>query len=612
MAKPSQDLHFEQVIRLAVSAPEPSGEFVRKMESQLSMLPDQAVPQSRSMPGLHLLSRFSLTGLQLAGWVALVALFIVTLTVVTPQGRALAENIVHFFTRSSSNVLPLLSPTPLSLVAVTPDVPAPTLTATPGQTLAFAGQCGDQSFPTCTFEQIRGMVSFPVKAISTDSRGLPFTLDFAGATGGPDQVWLVYRSKDKTQALFLIEGTLMQEGFQGNKIAADAVVESVQVGSAVGEYVKGTWGSTLVDGSLPWDPNMPVQSLRWMDGNMYYEMDAFGNPDKPAWWSIRQGFLELAAKLTSAIPTPTPGPYIDNLSLSEAEALAGFHILAPDQLPRDYIFGHASYSPEAKTVCLEYGSTLSIAESVDTPFPGLTTLLQYPAYATTANVAVGGAPGNAATLIEGNLNPDLFCTSKVDTPVGSYSPEDATLEFEVQGIKVSIYAKSSVVMNEQTFVTQLEMQKLAESITGVHTILAAQLDPGFLTNVADAQSFVRFKIKLPTKVHPGENISFFRIAEMSQSQWVMIYYDNPSNPMAIEETDHPTDSMDTFCESMTSPTMDSTCEQVTIHGQPGILFVAPGAEIEIMWIENGIEYKLWAIYDGQPTSTWLEIAESIQ
>ena len=208
----------------------------------------------------------------------MVALVILAILFATPQGRTLAQNILLFFTRSDSSSISLVAPVRVTLVDVNPSVSLPTRTPTPGKPLPFAAQCGDTSFPTCSLAQIRSLVKFTVNAINDVP--VPSDLNFIGATGGPDQVWLVYRSEDKTRAIFLIEGTKVEQGFQGFEIAADTIVESVQ--------------------------------------------------DHISYWSIKNGLLSLARGLTTTLATPTPEPINDLLSIAEAKPRQDFMYWYPN------------------------------------------------------------------------------------------------------------------------------------------------------------------------------------------------------------------------------------------------------------------------------------------
>jgi hypothetical protein len=551
--------------------------------------------------------RFRLvTAIIAAVFILLVLLF------ATPQGRVLAQNILQFFTRSENNTRILPTPTMVILVGVTQGVPQPTLAPTAGRTLEFSAQCGDLNYPKCSLDQIRAMVDFPVKAIT---EGLfPTGLDFIGATGGADQVWLVYRSKDLTNAIFLMEGTKVEQGFKGFTIAADTTVDAVQIGEAAGEYVKGAWTDPTNSGTLTWDPDQPDQYLRWTDGGIYYEINAFNNSTTYLNWANQTGLVQLASNLSSTPATPTPAPVNDNLTLAQAEALAGFQLLVPDKLPRDeYTFSHASYSPNTHTVCLvyshpeDYGTSLSIAETNSGSFPALEDLfLSWPNYGwhfSAEILKVGGGLGGYGQLFKGSLNYDQFCIGHVVTPGGGYSPESEVLQIQAQGLNISIYAKEYPSIFEGNFVTQLELVRLAESLTGVQTIPDEQLDPEYLTDVGDAEAFVGFHIQVPTQLFPGEEFRYFRVVADGLSRQVHITY---RKNLEVIETILPDNTLESIL------TASPSGEKVTVHGQPGLLYYEGGNSISIIWFENGIKYEVYGVYDNQPVRVWLDLAESLK
>lgn len=58
-------------------------------------------------------------------------------------------------------------------------------------------------------------------------------------------------------------------------IGPEAQIETVQVGSVMGEYVQGSWATTQPDdpdATYRWDDSFPFHRLRWQDGEMLYEL----------------------------------------------------------------------------------------------------------------------------------------------------------------------------------------------------------------------------------------------------------------------------------------------------------------------------------------------------
>lgn len=123
-----------------------------------------------------------------------------------PQGRILAQGILHFFNRGESNFMPGPTSPPLKWVEQTPGVAAATFTPQPSQTsqpaslgLAFEKDCGTGNAPHCSVEAIRERVSFPVFALTR----IPVGMNFAGATGGPDRVLMAYTTSNQAGSLLI-------------------------------------------------------------------------------------------------------------------------------------------------------------------------------------------------------------------------------------------------------------------------------------------------------------------------------------------------------------------------------------------------------------------------
>jgi hypothetical protein len=259
----------------------------------------------------------------------------------------------------------------------------------------------------------------------------------------------------------------------------------------------------------------------------------------------------------------------------------------------------------------DYGASLTIAESATMSFPALNDLfLSWPNYGWHINaetLKVGGGLGGWGMLIKGSLNYNQFCVGNVGTPVGSYSPETEVLQLQAQGLMISIYAKEFPSLREHNFTTQLELLRIAESITGVHTVPDDQLDPEYLLDVKDAEAFVGFHVQIPTKLFPGEAFSYFRVVPEGWARSVTIMYENN---LWITETFLPGRTLDSIFNE--EPKSDQMYQKVTVKSQPGLLYAEPGNLIVITWFENGIQYQLSGVYDGQPVDVWLSIAESMK
>ncbi len=292
-----------------------------------------------------------------AVFVTFVIITLLALALITPQGRAFAQNILHFFIRSESDAIPVPTAEPLTWVDVTPGMPSPTRTPLPAMAI-FAKDCGDYSNSTCTVEQIRDKVDFTVKELGS----IPTGLYFVGATGGPDNVFLLYSYENQSGSLTIsVERWAGVPSPQADLIGVSAVVEEVHIGGLTGEYFKGSFVSQADDNVARWDPDFGMETLRWVEGGISYRMQYY-YPSKPLG---KEGMVALVESLTTEpvakllVPVSTS---IDvwnpsdtyNLSVSEAEQQAGFKLVLPLRLPEILSLVGASYDGEHKIVEVFY------------------------------------------------------------------------------------------------------------------------------------------------------------------------------------------------------------------------------------------------------------------
>jgi len=181
------------------------------------------------------------------------AVVMLALTFATPQGRAFAQTFISkFFIRTESDTF-YQEPSDLTFEDTTP----------------FHETCGISIFPTCSVEQIRGMVAFEVKELGD----IPEALYYVGATGGPDFVELKYGYEDRRDGnLSVIIEAVGNPSVIGTGITApSADIQEVQIGNIPGEFYT---GSLFQDdeGNVTWQPNDPNMTLRWEDGGSTYTL----------------------------------------------------------------------------------------------------------------------------------------------------------------------------------------------------------------------------------------------------------------------------------------------------------------------------------------------------
>lgn len=555
----------------------------------------------------------------LAAALAVLLAFLILLA--TPQGRAWAQGTLRFFTRTASNTLPA-TPYPTAeivMVDVTPGAPStpePTPTTNIQALIPFYNQCGSWSNPTCTVEQIRGMVNFEVKELAL----IPDGMRLLGATGGPDEVWIHYQRDDFTGGILITQGPWTDDMAKAWKVALTATVETVPLGYFTGEYVKGSWSMSwsisAKDTVATWDPTENTQTLRWREENMFYTMEVFGAFEDQGQPMDKNGMTVLAAGLTTQ-PVVVAPDTTRLKTVQEAETLAGFDVIEPDALPNGYTFKYASYVTETNSICLyfmhssdEFLPSLGIVESTKRPFPTLRNVfhpspeeLKIGATVITDTLPIGGAADGHGLYISGWIYENPYCDN------GS---ESQALVVQMANFWFIIFARQDIGLHEGSL-TKLEMAKLAENITGVHTIPESQLDPQRLPSIEAAEQVAGFDIKIPAKL-PAENaFGYASYLQEDPAKWITLHYMNFSIRAGFGVTE-------------TLEMMDNESpgiyKKLWVNGQPALYLQGCGTDqgwdwncsgaLSLTWFDNGVIYSIWAIAGDLNEETAIAIAESMR
>jgi hypothetical protein len=332
----------------ALYAVDPAGDFVNRLEKDL--LAQNRQPAKAPAWRLWKMNLSQSRGLTRLAWAGAAVLVLAALLFATPQGRAWAQEIIHFFTRTASDTLPY-TPEPLTWVGVTPSA----VPSTPTPMAAFAAACGDFDNPKCSIDQIQSKVNFPVKQLGT----VPEGMHFVGATGGPEFIEILYANGTYGWGAVILEGPWTSNSAIAQwQIGSTAIVETVQVGSASGEYVKGGFAVAADGTTQVWDVNAGMQTLHWVDQDVFFSLEEFGPAailDKAALVALAEGLTTgpVTVSLTPmpATETPAPGIITNNgvrydLSVAQVSQQAGFDVLQPKRLPDILSFAGAAYQPE--------------------------------------------------------------------------------------------------------------------------------------------------------------------------------------------------------------------------------------------------------------------------
>lgn len=559
---------------------------------------------------------------------ALTLLIVLGMIFVLPQGLTWAKNILRFFIPTKDQIA---VPTEYSvdLVEITPGVKQPTLIPASSWKPEFVESCGDLFEARCSIEQIQELVSFQVKSIAV----VPEGMQFIGATGGSEGVTLIYQRNDPYTIILLMQSPAMTEDEQPVPVGSSAVVEEILINSVPGEYVKGGYFHFGGDTETQWDPSAEMQSLRWEENGMLYTISLTGSYDFEPQMLDKVGLANLAASLTDQVtPISSELNVVHMKSISEAEQKAGFDIIEPSWIPEGYLFEYVSYLDESKTVCLVYRhpSDLGIGSSFNSPAPSLTIaesttdvlplpedltikdLEQDKVFLETADVRVGGTRDEKGLYVYGSIDPGKIC--------GIQSFQNQVLLTQLEGLNISIIAQKEGSLGEtRNWLTQQELVRLAESITGISTIDENQLDPEFLTSIEEIKQVAGFPLKFPTKLPEGMNFHYGQVLIEETGRKVILNYSNGDQNISIRLMKGSIESLEAVLQL--NP---DAFRQITIHNQTALISQGYWNENEwvdlpnggdgnasIIWTEDGIKYSVSG-FNAYPSQMWIEIAESVK
>lgn len=545
-------------------------------------------------------------------------LTLAVLLAATPQGRAFAQNVLRYFVRAESDTRPVPN---LALVD-------PNTSTSPGalleKRLPFEETCGDLFSPRCSLDKLSPMVAFPLSGLEVT----PDNVDFIGATGGPGQVTLVYAGEGLNGTLMLSEEPLDPDK-QPLQIAASATVETVSIGGVTGEYVQGVWFSISPDDNVTWNTDATVQTLRWeADGILYTMVFRAGKMstgillDKPA-------MLNLASHLTTSVagnPAPEPTPVVE---LDQISRQAGFVVIQPIWVPQGYVFLEAAYTPGQDTACLFYTSRggdnsplLAIAErpaNIGSVLEDITTNVvdvngqQIEIPIMTEPLGLGGADGGQAVLASNGVSAGLLCPRKDFTANQALYWQSNEMDFVIFGL-LDQYAGG-------VFVSRLDMQRIAESLTGVVTIPSNQSDPGRLRTIEEVEALTGFDVKALAQMLPGVQFDHASYLSADQTETVRLIYTLGSPTRGGIDYGFFVTQARGAIRALEEVYLWGDFEYVTVNGQTALyrqmcwdaMQGVTDCYQELYWDENDVGYDIMAYFPGAlEKDKFLAIAESMK
>lgn len=311
------DKKIQSILQNALEEQIPSSEIHLWPAIQASLVAgqDTSIQQGEKMTGTR--SRF----LQRAVFAALMIVLLIAVTLVTPQGRAFAQEFLQFFKRAESNVISI----PAGEVIIPEATSIPT---------------AQPPAPPVSVAEAESIAGFDARELPIVPKG--FT--FAGALANTGSISIQYQAQGNGGQLIINEST---NGFLESEWdqAPIETISQVRVRGLEAEIVRGAYVVYPGETVARWNPDVPNIRLRWVEGGIWFEMAKFGGVESIAYLD-EDGILALAESLTN---DPFP------LDIEQAKSQAGFDVLEPESLPDGLIFLGASFEPGLRTVSLSFG-----------------------------------------------------------------------------------------------------------------------------------------------------------------------------------------------------------------------------------------------------------------
>jgi len=429
----------------------------------------------------------------------LVLITALTLFSFTPQGRVLAQNVWRFFrpVEGESRTVPTLDALLVTVPAAALEAPLPTFTPQPVVTeMPFQQACGSRLYPRCNLVEIQKMVDFPLRQPAF----LPEGWEFAGATGGPQRISLIYRSPAgqlelAQQPAALPETTSWPVGNQAN-------VENIPIGTTSGEYVQGAWSDPGQNaGVITWDAGIPEYILRWEENSIRYTLHYTPYKTNDGTRLDKNLLKKIAENLTHQLDDqalkPTGG--YNNQASNDTDVTPGW-------LPERYSFDSAIQVPGRAAACTFFRypasqgvPTLAIIESSqwisldDILLPPQVyngVAVEIPVYS--EFVPLEGALNDQALYVSNGLQINSLCNAL------NLTTNHALLWHS--GGKSYLISAMLNAFDGRGFLTRREMLRIAESINTPGLPAEASLDPEYLTSIQDAETLAGFDIQTPNQI----------------------------------------------------------------------------------------------------------------
>ena len=295
---------------------------------------------------------------------AMTVLLLVAGLLISPQGRAWAQEVFQFFSRinaqaveipesqsrlmeESANISYDLPLVPLFIPTVSPEMAALPGCGTPEEAQSYR----------CRVALAESQLGFDLKELRATPENWKFEYLYFDAVSKLAMISYIVDQNSPASGSFLLTQGIGDFPTDFANIPWEAVpadkVEPVKVGGHNGEYVKGSFG-TPVDKTLTWS-DLYVHRLAWSDDVRWYRITLWPSPTSPDLMD-RDRLIALAESLVDS-----PNEEIEALdpdalySISDAEQVFGVNLKAPTFLPLDIDFEYARYYSSNDEIRLFYG-----------------------------------------------------------------------------------------------------------------------------------------------------------------------------------------------------------------------------------------------------------------
>jgi len=282
----------------------------------------------------------------------------------SPQGRAWAQEVIHFFSRINTQTVEIPESQSKLLeesANISYDVPlVPLFIPTVSPEMAALPGCGTpeeaQSY-SCRVALAESQLGFDLKELPATPEDWKFdSLYFDAASKLAIISYILEQNSPASGSFSLTQGVgdfpteFVNTPWEA--VPSDKV-EPVKVAGHEGEYVKGSFG-TPADKRLGWSDSY-IHRLAWSDGARWYEIKLYPSPTSPDLMS-RDQLIGLAERLVDSPQEKIEALDADALySVSDVEQISGMDLKAPTLLPLDTDFEYARYYANNDEVRLFYG-----------------------------------------------------------------------------------------------------------------------------------------------------------------------------------------------------------------------------------------------------------------